>query len=153
MIRISVLHGPNLNFLGVREPEIYGNVTLMAINQALARLAEELGVKVECFQTNYEGELIDRLQSTVVHGVVLNPGALAHYSIALRDAVASVPMPVVEVHLSNIFAREEFRRHSVIAPVAAGCISGLGIESYLLGLRAVVSLCSQKEGAKSASEA
>lgn len=142
-----MLHGPNLNLLGTREPEIYGSVTMEMINEELVGLGRELGVDVECRQSNHEGELIDWLQSADKDfaAVVLNPGAYTHYSLALRDAVAALGIPVIEVHLSNIQNREEFRACSVIAPVAAGQISGLGPLSYLLGLHAAVALARGKE--------
>ncbi|MEW6182943.1 MAG: type II 3-dehydroquinate dehydratase [Bacillota bacterium] len=142
-MKILVLHGPNLNLLGKREPDVYGATTLAEIDAALQTLGTELGVEVECFQSNHEGELIDRLQSTGANAAVLNPGAFTHYSFALRDAVAAIGLPVIEVHLSNIHNREKFRSRSVIAPAAAGQISGLGKDSYLLGLRAAVSLALQ----------
>ena len=141
-MKILVLHGPNLNLLGRREPSVYGVLTLEQINRRLGDLAAELGVAVDCRQSNSEGQLIDLLQGAAreTNAVVFNPGAYTHYSYALRDAVAALEIPVIEVHLTNIHAREVFRRHSVIAPVASGQISGLGLTGYLLALRAAVAL-------------
>jgi len=137
---VLVLHGPNLNLLGQREPGIYGQTTLEAINQSLYGLAESLGVSLECLQSNHEGVLIDAIQAAPshAHGILINPAAYTHTSVALRDAIAAVALPTVEVHLSNIHQRESFRHHSYIAPVALGQIAGFGAESYLLGLRALV---------------
>jgi 3-dehydroquinate dehydratase II len=140
---ILVLHGPNLNLLGTREPGVYGRATLREVDRLLGEHARRRGARVECRQSNVEGELIGWLQSAEGDGfvgVVFNPGAFTHYSIALRDAVAAIRIPVVEVHLSNVHGREEFRRHSVIAAVARGQISGFGPHSYVLGLEAVLAV-------------
>jgi 3-dehydroquinate dehydratase-2 len=138
-----VLHGPNLNLLGTREPAVYGRVELAEVDRLVHEHGRKLGIRVESRQSNHEGQLIDWLQGAGKEGflgIVFNPGAFTHYSIALRDAVAAIDLPVVEVHLSNIHAREEFRRHSVIAAAARGQISGFGPQSYLLGLDALLSL-------------
>jgi 3-dehydroquinate dehydratase II len=139
-MNVLVIHGPNLNLLGKREPDIYGTVTLEEINNRLALLARELGTDVTFFQSNHEGELVQKIQDAMgtCQALVINPGAYTHTSIALRDAIASTGIPAVEVHLSNIYRREEFRHHSYISGVAFGQITGFGIESYLLGLRAAV---------------
>lgn len=139
-MRIGVVHGPNLNLLGTREPEVYGRATLDGVNAGVAALAAELGVEVEFFQSNHEGALVDHVQDAAgrVRGFVVNAGAYTHTSIALRDALAGVARPYVEVHLSNVFARERFRHRSYLAPGAVGVVSGFGAESYRLGLRGLV---------------
>ena len=137
---VLVIHGPNLNLLGQREPEIYGALTLGDINQGLIGEAEKIGVDIECRQSNHEGVLIDWIHDAQGRfaGIVINPGAYTHTSVAIRDAIAATEIPLVEVHLSNIHKREEFRHHSYIAPVAIGQISGFGADSYRLGLWALV---------------
>ena len=142
-----VLHGPNLNLLGTREPAVYGRTSLAAVDRLIKEHARRRGIRAECRQSNHEGQLVDWLQgarSAGFMGVVFNPGAFTHYSIALRDAVAGIDVPVVEVHLSNVHAREEFRRVSVIAAAARGQISGFGPQSYLLGIDALLSLAAGK---------
>jgi len=141
-MKILVIHGPNLNLLGMREPEIYGAFTLDDINRRLSALAAELGVEVFFFQSNHEGELVQKIQDAMgmYQSIVINPGAYTHTSIALRDAISSTGIPTVETHISNIYKREEFRKHSFISAVAAGQISGFGLNSYLLALRAAAEL-------------
>ena len=139
MNQYLILHGPNLNLLGTREPGVYGTLTMAEINRRLEELASELNVGIRTFQSNHEGALIDALQDarTWAAGVVFNPGGYTHTSVALRDAIAAISIPVIEVHISNVHAREEFRRHSLVSPVCAGTIAGLGWRSYALALRAL----------------
>ncbi|GMR14146.1 MAG: type II 3-dehydroquinate dehydratase [Gemmatimonadota bacterium] len=139
-MRIAVVHGPNLRLLGRRQPDVYGTVTLDDINVRLVELAAELGTDIETFQSNSEGEILDFLEeaSGRVDGFVVNAGGLTHSSIALRDGLVGVGRPFVEVHLSNTAGRERFRRHSFLTPVAIGAVLGFGVDSYLLGLRALV---------------
>ncbi|MCX8125971.1 MAG: type II 3-dehydroquinate dehydratase [Dehalococcoidia bacterium] len=140
-MRLLVVHGPNLNMLGRRDRRIYGDKTLEEINKALEKLAERLKVDLTIFQANSEGAIIDFIQEHYgkADGIIINPGALSHYGLSLRDALADTNLPIIEVHLSNIYAREDWRARSVIAPVSRGQISGLGWRGYLLALEAIVS--------------
>ncbi len=141
MAKYAVVHGPNMNMLGVREPERYGRQTMEDINRELAQTAGEFGAQIEFFQSNSEGALADYIQSCYykeISGIVINPGALTHYSYVLRDAIASVGIPCAEVHMTNIHNRDGFRRESVTAPVCVGQICGFGADSYTLGLRALI---------------
>ena len=145
--KILVIHGPNLNLLGKREPEIYGSVTIQKINQRLTALALTEKVTVDFFQSNHEGEIVTKIDASkgVYEAIVMNPAAYTHMGVAIRDAVSAVDVPVVEVHLSNIYAREEFRHHSLIAPVAKGQVAGFGAKSYELGFLAAISLLKSKK--------
>lgn len=143
MRKILVIHGPNLNTLGTREPAIYGRTTLKEIDETLKAKAAELGCDLQTFQSNSEGALIDFIQEQSAAGVdavIINPGALTHYGLSLRDALAAISVPIIEVHISNIYAREPWRANSVIAPVATGQISGLGWKGYILALQALVEM-------------
>ena len=147
MKKILVLHGINLNIFGKRDPEQYGTLTLAQIDEEIKTFGRELGFDVECFQTNLEGEMAQRIH--LAHGegtdaVVINAGAWTHYSYGIADALAILEVPIVEVHMSHVHAREEFRHHSVFSPVVKGLISGFGIDSYLLGLRAVIDLIEKR---------
>lgn len=146
MVKVLLMHGPNLNMLGTREPEVYGNLTLAEIDARMKRLAEENGAELRAFQSNSEGALIDAIQNAAqwADGIVINPGAFTHYSYAIRDALAAVRLPAIEVHLSNIYSREGFRSHSVISPVVVGCIAGLGIQSYTSGLLALIGILQEQ---------
>jgi len=135
-MKILVIHGPNLNLLGTREPDVYGNTTLEDINRRIAALAKELDIDAEVFQSNSEGEIVDAIQKRIYDVLIINPAAYTHTSVAIRDAIAAVGRPAIEVHISNIHKREEFRRTSYISGVVTGQISGLGIEGYLLAVRA-----------------
>jgi 3-dehydroquinate dehydratase-2 len=145
-MKILVLHGPNLNLLGKREPEIYGRTTLEEINAQLLTLAGELNVELKVVQTNHEGVIVDQIQQAAAdcQGILINPAAYTHTSVAIRDALAAVYLPTIEVHLSNIYAREEFRKVSLSAPVVTGQICGLGADGYLWGLKALVQIVREK---------
>lgn len=145
MIKISIINGPNLNLLGSREPEVYGRDSYDDTNRKIKQRAQQMELEVRILQSNHEGEIIDAIHDarTWADAIVLNPGALTHYSYAIRDAITAVRLPTIEVHLSNVHAREEFRRHSVIAPVVTGQIVGLGTAGYLLALEAAKSVVEQ----------
>ena len=145
---ILVIHGPNLNLLGKREPEVYGHLTLADINQQLQQSAQSKNIHLETFQSNCEGEIIDRIQKAYydkVDGIIINPGAYTHYSYAIRDAIASIEVPIIEVHISNVHKREEFRHNSVTAPVCTGQIVGLGLQGYLLAVDAILELAANNK--------
>src|SRR3990170_2451610 len=146
-MRILLINGPNLNTLGRRQPEIYGSVTLQQIEERVSRRAGELGVEIETLQSNVEGDIIDFLQQRAgeAAGALINPGAFSHYSLALRDAFEATGLPFVEVHISNIHAREEFRHHSVLADLAIGQVSGLGWRGYLAALEALVEILKERQ--------
>lgn len=146
MKKILVIHGPNLDLLGRREPKVYGKTTLAEIDKSLLRMAKENGVSLETFQSNHEGEIVSRIGSFKTPGViVINPAAYTHTSVAIRDAISASKVPVVEVHLSNIYAREKFRHESLVAPVARGQISGFGVQSYELGFLAALGILQEKK--------
>lgn len=137
MKKVLVLHGPNLNLLGTREPEVYGRETLDDVNRRLREKAQQAGVEFDVFQSNWEGALVDRIQATRTDGtgfVIINPGAFTHTSVAIRDAFAGIAIPFIEIHISNVYAREAFRHHSYLSPLAAGVIAGLGTKGYELAL-------------------
>jgi len=140
--KILIIHGPNLNLLGEREVGVYGKLSLEEINKQLVALAKKEKVEVETFQSNVEGEIVNKIQDAKgkFKAIVINPGGYTHYSVAIRDAIAAVKVPTIEVHLSNIYAREEFRHKSVIAPVAVGQVAGFGLNSYIFGLKAAIDL-------------
>jgi len=142
MKKVLVINGPNLNLLGEREPEKYGPESLEEINQQIAELARELGLEVECFQSNHEGDMVERIQAARrdVNAILINPAGYTHTSVAIRDALLTFPGPIVEVHLSNLARREEFRKRSLVSDIALGTISGFGKNSYLLGIRAVAQI-------------
>jgi 3-dehydroquinate dehydratase-2 len=147
VFKVLLIHGPNLNMLGKREPGIYGTLTLDEIDARMRKLAKENGVELRTSQSNSEGALIDAIQDAAgwADGIVINPGAYSHYSYAIRDALAAVQLPTIEVHLSNIYAREEFRNHSVISAVALGCIAGLGVRSYTCGLLSLIGVLNDRK--------
>lgn len=148
-MKILTLHGINLNMFGKRDPKTYGTATLADIDAQLVALGQELGVEVECFQSNFEGAMVERIHAAHTEGVdaiVINAGAWTHYSYGIRDALAILKCPIVEVHMSNVHAREAFRHHSVLAEIAQGQIAGFGVDSYLLGLRTAVTHAKAKQG-------
>jgi 3-dehydroquinate dehydratase-2 len=152
MIKILVIHGPNLNMLGSREPEVYGSDTLASINQTMAEKAESCQARLETFQSNLEGEIVDRIQQAATDQtqmIIINPAAFTHTSVAIRDAFLASSLPFIEVHLSNVHAREDFRKHSYLSDIANGVICGFGKNSYLLALEAAISQCNQSNSQRS----
>ena len=150
-MKFLVIHGPNLNLLGTREPDIYGRASLDEVNRRIIEFAGSQGVEVKVFQSNHEGEIVDAIHEARdwASGIIINPGAYTHYSYAIRDAIAAIGLPAVEVHLSNVYAREEFRHKSVIAPVCVGQIAGFGYMGYILAIAALLEACSaskEREG-------
>ncbi len=145
-MRLLLINGPNLNLLGQRQPEIYGPLTLKAIERRVTERSRELGAEVRCFQANDEGAIIDYLQREAMEaqGIIINPGALTHYGLSLRDALEATRLPIIEVHISNIYGREQFRRHSVIADIALGQISGLGWRGYMAALETLLAVLQEK---------
>jgi len=146
MTKILIIHGPNLNLLGKREPGVYGIVTIDEINKNLRQIAKKKGVTLEIFQSNHEGEIVDKIgkAKNKFAALLINPAAYTHTSVAIRDAISATDIPTVEVHLSNIYSREDFRRTSLVAPVAKGQIAGFGVDSYIYGLEAVIKLAKKK---------
>ena len=146
-MNILLINGPNLNLLGTREPEIYGNKTLSDIENDLTKVAEKNSINLECFQSNHEGEIVDKIQDSVksIHGILLNAGAFTHTSISIRDALIGSEIPFVELHISNIFSREEFRKESFLTDKAIGIISGFGITSYFLALEGIIEFLNSKK--------
>jgi 3-dehydroquinate dehydratase-2 len=143
---VLVIHGPNLNMLGNREPEVYGRTTLKDINNELLKLGQDLGLTVETFQSNLEGAIVDKIQSALsVNGIIINPAAFTHTSVSIRDALLMVSVPVIEVHLSNVYKREAFRHHSYVVDVVTGQIMGLGADGYYLALRALAGMLLEKD--------
>lgn len=143
-MKILAIHGPNLDLLGKRETDIYGEETLEGINQEMGDAASGLGAEIEFFQSNHEGDIVDKIGNTDADGIIINPAAYTHTSVAIRDALSAKTIPTVEVHLSNIYAREEFRHKSLVAPVVSGQISGFGKSSYVLGIKALIGLIDGK---------
>ena len=146
-MNILLVHGPNLNLLGKRQPEIYGTQTLDNINHYLIQVAQKQGIELKTFQSNHEGEIVSKIGANIdwANGILINPAAYTHTSIAIRDALSAVSLPVIEIHLSNIYKREDFRHHSYVSPIAVGVISGFGSHSYELALNAMINILQQIE--------